>query len=359
MNVKQFLQKHGPAKSTAEKIFGRWKAEKEVDDFLGTAFVGGAVLGDFLADREQWSDFPEEVRNGFAALWKEKGDSYSEVRSALIEKIQLGDSSVEGLMNQIQGTIGEVAFREASGGAARLAAKVNQKGYDIRVGEGDSTQFIQAKVYKDPDSVIEKMKEVNAQIENGEIRTPENLAVNEIDFAVNSEIYEAVKEKAKEEGLPNTVLDLGASREEIRDLLENARDIATATPLDGFIGDIIGQAATGAAVHAAVNAFLVYTEAKARSEALEDFVNSAAVTSGGVLAGAAVEAGVALTSRALLLAEMETLAALLGGPVGGALVLGAGVGSRAILSRLTNRRLLVRQMEKENMEMREWVAANR
>ena len=83
--------------------------------------------------------------------------------------------------------------------------KVPRDGFD---------EYIQVKVYSDPDGVIEKIKEVNEKVLEGGIEN-----VDQVNFAVNSDIYESVKEAAEKSGLKNKIYDLGASRDDLRDAL--------------------------------------------------------------------------------------------------------------------------------------------
>jgi len=288
----------------------------------------------------------------------EKADSYLEIRTQILEKIEKGDPSIEGLMNKIQGQMGENAFEKAANGAAHLAESGSQAGYDLYIPKGNTTQFIQAKVYKSPQDVIEKMRDVNTRTAQGSITAPDGTSIENIDFAVNSEIYEDVKELAAQEGLPNQVLNLGASREEIRDLLNTSMDMAASTPLDGFFSDVLGGVVTGGALHCAVNGFLVAFSAKERGDAIEDIVHHSLATGGGVVAGASAEATVALTAETLLIAEMETVAAFITGPIGAAVVFGVGLGSRSLIKRFSNRRYLEKTLSEGNQKIRSYLSGN-
>ena len=61
--------------------------------------------------------------------------------------------------------------------------------------------------------------------------------VDQIDFAVNSDIFEEVKEKVAEHGFSNNILNIGESRENIRNMLEyNFDSISNYSGLNTFFG---------------------------------------------------------------------------------------------------------------------------
>jgi hypothetical protein len=120
----------------------------------------GVMVADlFIGDPLRLADLPplsQEFRSAFSELMGSKADTYEEVRNLILDKAEKGESSVFGLMNKIQGQFGENLFVTASEGKGSLANLGNQESWDISVNHGDSIQYVQVKVYEDPDGVMEK-----------------------------------------------------------------------------------------------------------------------------------------------------------------------------------------------------------
>jgi len=341
MNARDFLLKYGPAKKSIEDCCRFWIQERTVDDFLSTPIVGGLLLSDYMINPDHWNRLPNELKEGFGTLMGAKADTYAEVKSLLLEKVTKGESSLNGLMNKIQGQMGELIFKDSVGHAASLAKSGSQEGYDVIVNHGDTLQFVQVKVYEDANQVLEKIRNVNEKIANNGIEAFEGAPVESIDFAVNEEIFEEVKRRALSEGLPNKILNIGASREEIRSIYkEGTVDIIDTNPLGGFFSSLVGGVLTAAAMTAAVNAYLVYSKAKSREEAMRDFGYGTMTSTSGLAAGLATRAGIVASTDMLLILELETVATLLGGPIGLAFAFGAGISGRALARRLADRQYL-------------------
>ena len=88
-------------------ICDRWDKEEELDNLLQTAVGAGVVLGNMLVGDGLNDQISPELLDGFAELMGQKADSYDEVRSILLDKLQNGEKSVFGLVNKIKGQIGE------------------------------------------------------------------------------------------------------------------------------------------------------------------------------------------------------------------------------------------------------------
>jgi hypothetical protein len=216
----------------------------------------------------------------------DEADSYSEIRELIVEKYTKSPESVESLISKVQGQFGENEFIKIVGSSASLAESGSQKGWDVKIGDGLDAKYVQVKTVEDADSVIESIEKANERIANGELPN-----VREIDFAVNSEIYEEVKSKAIEKGFTNNIRDLGATRKEIRDALndnfekfDGKRDILEipdSDVFDNFFSELLSTTLSIGAIHAAANAFLYWKGAKEKSKAIEDTIYSSAISAGG------------------------------------------------------------------------------
>jgi len=350
VTIKEFYKKHKKESRPIKDIIRHWVLEKEVDDFLGAHVLGGILISDLLIGDGMRDQIPERMREAFESLMGQKADSYSEVRALLIEKAEKGEASLNGLINKIQGELGEIQFMDALGSTVHQALKKNQEGWDVWIDRDGEKQFVQVKIHKDPGEVLDHIKSVNEKVEAGMITGEGEEIVQKIDFAVNDDIYDEVVARAKEAGLSNEILRVGASRDEIRGILEEGASAVQDGPIDGFFGELFSGAASGLVLHTAINGFLVWKGAKEKNRAIEDTVESTLITSGGVAGGLATEA-----ATVALFAEAEGAAAILAGPIGGALVIGAGLGTRAILKRMASRKFLEESLVRHNEWLRERV----
>jgi len=341
MTIQEFVVKHGGNPRPIHSIVDRWVWEKQIDDFLGSAVTGGVVVADLLKGGQLVDDsIPAEVREAFKELMKEKADTVEEIKVHLLEKT---GKSLEGLRRKIQGTMGEVAFVQNTGNA-EIALSGSQRGWDVRVPRGSGEfQYVQVKVYEDADGVIEKMQQVQGELESGLIKDGEKI-IQSVDFAVNKEIYEDVRQEAIERGMSCKVLLIGESRKNIRAAFDEAVEGAAEPPLENFFEELMGGVCTGAALHAAVNGFLVWKGAKEQEEAIEDTTYSSLITAGGLTS--------AYITEAFFEAQLESAAAVLASPLGAVALAGVGIYTRAILRRLADRRHFSKRLMAGNQELR-------
>lgn len=332
MGIKEFQKKYS-ANHTIDFISRKWKEEKLADDFLGSKIMGGVLVSDFLlssGDALSHVDFlSDDVKDAFLELMKGKVDSYSELRNLVIEKLDKGEKSLNGLINKIQGQYGENEFVKSIGGAAELAPP-NQEGWDVKILRDGGDEHIQVKVYQDSSGVLEHIKKVNEKVLEGKLGD-----VEQINFAVNSDIYDEVQQKVSELGLSNKIYDIGITRDTVRENLESAMEnIGEVSFLDNFFSDLLGTSCTAAAIHAAANAFLVWKCSKEKSKALEDTIYSTALSSSGIAASLATRTVLAETAA---LTNIEIVGSLMGpiGLIGG---IGIGLGMREYLKRIASRR---------------------
>jgi len=350
MNINSFIIKYGKNSRPIKEIIHHWVLEKEVDDFLGTTIMGGMLIADVMIGDGLLDTVSPEVREGFTKLMGEKTDTYYEIKKIILEKAKKGDASVRGLISKIQSQIGENEFVRQTGGVARLAESGSQKGWDISINRPEGTEYVQVKIYKDPNDVIKVIQEVNKQTLEGEI-IGIGEPVNSVNFAVNSDIFIRVNDKVEELGLENRIYEIKATREEILGLLDDT-NINVIEPFENFFDELFDGVIKGAALHLAVNAFLVWKGAKEKADAIEDTIHSTAITTGGLSAAYLTEVFTEeVIAGAFLLAELEAVATILSGPVGAIFAIPAGMGVRAILKRISDRRFIVQRFREENKKL--------
>jgi len=143
-------------------------------------------------------------------------------------------------------------------------------------------------------------------------------------FAVNSDIYEEVSQKAHDLGLHTHILSLHATQKDIRESLNAAVDHVGVAPLHHFFGELLGSGVTAAALNAAANALSRIQGCQGGGRGIEDTVYSTIVSAGALLAAHATDA---LAVHALMFAGLEKAAIILSGPIGCDRCLHGGHGS--------------------------------
>ena len=273
MSIAQFANKYSTASRPIERVAQRWVVEKEVRDFLGTTVMAGATVADLMIGDRLVDTISSEVKVAFENLMGSVADSREEIEHLILEKIEIGDKAVFGLINKIQGQLGEDLFVRAVGSGAQLAESGSQADWDVRVNYEDAFKYVQVKVYENANAVpLENLKdklEAGGVFDHGEV-------VNQLDVAVPSDIYAEVRERAMEIGYPGQILDLHITHDEIRgQLLDSVQNVQDG--LGHFFTELVGDIAVPATIHGAVNAFLLYKGAKDRRSAVEDTVYSSAI----------------------------------------------------------------------------------
>ncbi|MDR4485636.1 MAG: hypothetical protein R3B95_21000 [Nitrospirales bacterium] len=365
MTMKEFQEKHGSDSKSITEVIDRWVLEKEIDDFLGTRLFGGFLISDLLKGDELVDSIPDQVKEGFKAFnFKEllgvEADTPYKMKLVLLAKAQknvednslVKENSWTGLRSKIQGQIGENEFKNSVGDTASLAPKGNQRGWDVKINHPSETQYVQVKVYEEPGRAIKELKQLQDELSQGLILDGGKV-VKKVDFAVNDDIFEEVKQKASELGIPATIKKIGATHKEITSALETARENVVDSPLNNFFEELLGGACTGAALHAAVNGFLVWKGAKEKQAGVEDTVYSSAITGGGIGASFASEA---ILSRIYWIGEYEHALAVLASPIGGLVHLGVGFYARGVLKRLADRRHVARRLSEGNRHLSQLIA---
>lgn len=328
--VDEFCNAHGTGEiNKIDAVVEQWVHERDVDEFLETPVGSGVVLGDLICGDGLQDSISPELYEGFSELMKDKAASYTAVRQILLEKLGHGDASVRGLISKIQGQIGENSFLEHVGPHARLAASGSQEGWDVAVTHpGEVTQYVQVKTYSNANGVMQHIRDVQEKLADGNIFDGDTL-VQRIDFAVPEDIVGEVQSKVAAAGLDVDILTIPITSDEARQVVEEGVANVGPEALSGFFGELLGGTLTAAALHGAVNAFLVYKGAKDRSQFFSDTVYSTGITSGGLAAAFATEA---------MFQKLSASAAFLGGPPAFVATFAAGVTTRMYLSRVAERR---------------------
>lgn len=337
--IDRFCEVHGPSPITIGDIVRRWIHEREVDDFLATPVTAGVLLGDLICGDGLQDQISPQLLAGFHDLMGEKADSFDAVRRILLEKLDRGEAAVRGIISKIQGQIGENEFLQHAGATARLAESGSQEGWDIAVGShGEASQWVQVKTYSDANGVMKHIHEVQDKVAAGEVFDGEQV-VTRIDFAVPENIVSEVQEKVAAAGLDVKVLAIPVTANEARSVVSEGVAHVGPESLANFFGELLGGTLTAAALHGAVNGFLVYKGAKERSRFIEDTSYSTGVTSGGLTAAFATEAA---------FHKLAAYASFLGGPTTWLAALTAGITTRMYLNRIADRRFSVKRFTDGN-----------
>ena len=200
---------------------------------------------------------------------------------------------------------------------------------------------MQVKVYETAGAVpLEHLKErlvTGAVSDHGQI-------IDHLDVAVPSDIYDEVRERALEIDYPGEIRNLHVTHDDIRDqLVDSVHNVEYG--LGHFFTELVGDVAVPAAMHAAVNGFLLYKGAKDRRAAVEDTLYSSGVSAGGIIAAHTVDQ---VLGHALIALDFQDAAAIIASPAGGILILAVGMTTRAFLRRIANRRFVVERLEASN-----------
>jgi hypothetical protein len=344
VTVEEFAHRHAPNVRPIQQIVDDWVAERRQQNRPHAIAFAASLGTDLLTGGGLLDALPEDVRKGFADLMGDKADSLLEVKRLFAEKAARGRASLTGLKNKIQGQIGENIFRSAFP-SARLAESGSQRAWDVAILDGEVTRYVQVKIYEDADSIMDKIQEVAKEIHQGPVKDGEKL-VTSVDFAVNDDVVDEVKERVAELGLAVNVEKVGATRDAIRHSLEAAEDNLVAAPLGNFFHQLLGQAATTAVLHAAINGFLLWKGAKEQAQAFEDTIYDSVISTGGALAGHIIEA-------AVLLDDLDSAAAVLASPFGGVVAIGLSMYVRGVLRRFADRRHCAARLEQGNASLTE------
>ena len=345
MKIDAFLKKYGKTRSKQEvsKIMKRWQAHDFMDRFLGTTVAPGIFTIDILTG-EGLVDLSPELR---ALAEKVSGghQTKQEIKDFLVENVGKDDSVIQGHINNFQGKIGEWRFENISNKNIELAQADNQAVVDFKRNTAEGVEFVQVKVYSDPNDVIEKIREANQKVAGDTILWNKEVQVeNPPVFAVNEDIYEEVKSKAAQLGLPNKIESLGITRDEIRYGLENG--------FENIQSEFFANYLSPVAMSVGIQSLFEWYYCRNMDDLLEQLPRNLIVSSSGVL-GSAMGRAVAL--RVLGMTSLESTLLLSGGFAfaGG---FAAASFARGLSIRLMDRIGVAQRMEESSQAIRDAIA---
>jgi len=333
MNINEFCEQFGGDSRSINEVMREWQLnETEVllrtlrdqhDQVIGSAVIAGDALnGDGMLDQ-----IPRELKDAFTNLMHEKADTYEEMRQILLRGIQDGDGGflsfdndrVCGLINKLKGQIGENVFQHHVGRAAELAHSGSQEAWDVAVKQADGAyEYVQVKLYADPNDVVKHMLKVQEKVANGWINGCAGETVHQIDFAVPADLAERVNEL--KEHYPQLesmhILPIPVDAHTAADVVKEGMSNIGPDQLSHFFNELLGGAVAAGSLHAVVNGFLWYKGSKEFSGAFADAAASTTISTAGIGLG--------------LFAEAVSHTAMLSGAI--------GIGGRILLGRVARSR---------------------
>jgi len=322
--------------SSIDHYADKWLIEKQVDDLLGTSIASGVVFGDLLVGDGLRDQISHKLFEGVLKLKNDETMSYSQVREFLVDRIGQGDPSVAGIINGIKGHIGEMEFLKQAGSSAALAPP-NQEGWDIKINhDGGAAQYIQIKMYDDPSRVIQQMQEVQDKVDHQSLIDGQHI-IHHVDFAVPYDIADAVKQKAQDLNLHIHVVPInGMTADDAKHIVEHGIHNIGQEALQNFFGELFSGTLSAAALHAAVNGYLMYKGAKDATAFIEDTAISSFISGGGICSGMVVE-------------NVMRKMSLAGGLPTFVVVFATSITTRMILRRIADRRHFVKWAQDSNI----------
>lgn len=288
MTIQEFAERHAGTNTRAIAHVARdWQAERLTRDFLGTPIAAGVLMGDLLLGDGIGDSLSTRTRAAFEELMRARADSRSEVLALIREKYDVSEESLRGLLNNIQGQVGELLFVESARGAAELATNKSQEAWDAVVRRGHMQGHWQIKVYADEHAACTKLDEVNQKLSAGAVTGADGETLDRIHFAVNDDIAEKVQDHALAIGFEGQIASLGVTQEEVRSALAGEFHNVT-NPFAHFFGEVLGDVATAAAIQAAAHGFRLVAGAERRAVG-EDYALALTATGIGIGAGHIVE----------------------------------------------------------------------
>jgi len=346
MTAAAFLSKYGPAKRSIQETAELWAIRSRIDELAKIEVAPNVTFMDAVANEslhEHLTGIPKEVVNAFSTLMHEKAQTADQIKGLFHQKALLGSHSVEGLINKIQGQLGENAFLAHAGKVANLAKSGSQEAWDLVIHRGSHSQFVQVKIYHSADAVIGEMRKLAERLASEKLKYS-GTVIRKIDFAVNDDVYEPVRRRVASEGLNFNVLKVHATREHLRGVVTEAAHHATMSGLHQFFEELFAGAVIGVGLNAAINGFLLWKGSIERERAIEDTLYGSIASVGGITATLAV--------RATLFSKLPHLLGPVGrvaSPLGS---LAVAYASRELIKRLGERRHLVRSLEEGNENLR-------
>lgn len=320
MNADEFCRDYesrGVPARRIDDVLDDWATKEKQrlpEDLLGMEALVAVLVADAAVGDGLLNEISPELLQAFAARRGDSLDSYDEVRAYLQEMLGRGDHSVAGVVNQIKGQIGELAFKEQAGGHAYLAAKTNQEAWDVAIPHTHgATEYVQVKIYQSADHAIAMMQKVQAKVTAGTV-SDGGSTVEHINFAVNKDIADAVRAKAAlhPELAGIKVYDVPVTDHQATGIVTTGFENVGPEEMAHLFTEWFGGTLTTACINSMANAFMVYKGAKSVEAAAESTALSTALSAPGV--AAAKGSAVALTkAKIAFLSGHPVIAAIAAG----------------------------------------------
>lgn len=193
--IDDFMVRYSSDQRPIANILKGWEKKRLAKDIADAVIVSGVMAADLLNGDGFRDHVPQAVRDAVGNLARQPNNlaMYDTVR----ERIEaLETDSIDGWVNKYKGQIGEDLFAKTFG--AQLATSGSQEGYDLVRQTQNGPQYIQVKMYSDPNGVVENMVEVQHKLTNGQIYSHDTSSlVSKIDWAVPEDIADEVKALSK------------------------------------------------------------------------------------------------------------------------------------------------------------------
>ena len=346
MNISEFCDRYaGVEPRSIDSQCSKWETA-ELRKGIPNATSAGVVLADLLSGDGTLDQISPELLSAFSSLYGETVDTADEVRHLLLEKLADGDASVQGLVNQVKGRVGELEFQraaETAGLQARLADSANQDAWDVAIEHSNRpTQYVQVKTHADADSVLSDVRAMGERLASGTVTDGDKI-VRQVDVAVPEEIAEEVSLKIAHLEIEANVYPMQMSASEAAQVVEAGFQNVGPEVLANLFKELTGSVATAAILHSVANAFLVYKESKDLTSYFYTTTEDTILSTGTILASMSVE---------LVLRKIS----LLGGLPTYALVFGTSLVTRSFLERITRRGDYAERIAAVNLHLRELTA---
>jgi hypothetical protein len=235
MTIEEFKSKYGTGKvGKMSDLLKKSVKRRCADDLLGIEITAGLTLADLLSEGKlNDSQVSDEVKETLSALMGDKVNTQEEAINYFRAMIENGDASAEGLVNKLKGTLGELKFQQSFGDGIQLSESGSQEGFDLITDDG---KFIQVKMYQGSDGVIDAIEKNAEKMANHEILY-DGQYVEQIDYAVSSNIYEELKSQGVEAEYGIQLHEVPMTAEKAGNII---RDEINEAAWEGFFSNALG-----------------------------------------------------------------------------------------------------------------------
>lgn len=344
MKIDEFYEKYNTKDIfSAEFLTDKWEKETAVDNFLNSTVTGSVTVTNLLIGDKMLDQVSPQLLEALQNSLSKKPQSYDEARNYLLKKLEDGDKSVFGNINNIKGKIGELEFKsiaEEAGLNVRLAPSLNQQGWDAAIDHPDYTEYIQVKMYSDPNQVEYAVKNLQEQLEEGLIKDEGNV-ISKVTFAIPDNIVEETSTTLKDAGLNVKLRSIPLSSAEAAEIVQDGFDNVDILAISNFFEELFTNSAVSFGLYSSINlakAFLDYKNSKNINELLFNPLSSSIKPT--VISSGAYSAG-------MLAESILNQIAFLGGIPSYVLIFTTTMSTRAIIYRIAQRQSYVEGLERD------------